>query len=358
MAIELESSGVARQSAAMFAADSSVSETGAKGKLTALLGGASLTVTHGAVTDLEALLAHMKNDQEKTKFSVLVGSLNAIGQALTDAQKANIEEGLALSDEADKLEKDVARQSAAMFAADSSVSETGAKGKLTALLGGASLTVTHGAVTDLEALLAHMKNDQEKTKFSVLVGSLNAIGQALTDAQKANIEEGLALSDEADKLEKDVAGMKASMQAAEADAVVLQTKIDMLQKEIDIAVQEGKDHNELVQKQKALRKELDAKKQVIADTQGKIAEATNQISSLKVKISALAESLGANTLKTIAKEFADVFGTMEKTETAEETERKERKAEAVDVFRGIREALDKFEDVLNETIEENRTHLA
>ena len=77
-----------------------------------------------------------------------------------------------------------------------------------------------------------------------------------------------------------------------------------------------------------------------------------------MKISALAESIGANTLKTIAKEFADVFGTTEKTETAEETERKERKAEAVDVFRGIREALDKFEDVMKESIEENRTHLA
>ena len=94
------------------------------------------------------------------------------------------------------------------------------------------------------------------------------------------------------------------MQTAEADAVVLQTKIDMLQKEIDLAVQEGKDHNELVQKQKALRKELDAKKQVIADTTGKIAEAQNQISSLKVKISAIAESIGDNALKTIAKEFA------------------------------------------------------
>ena len=252
----------------------------------------------------------------------------------------------------------VARQSAAMFAADSSGSETGSAGKLTALLGGASLTVTHVAVTDLEALLAHMKNDQEKTKFSVLVSSLNAIGQALTDAQKANIEEGLALSDKVDALEKDVATMKASVQTAEADAVVLQTKIDMLQKEIDLAVQEGKDHNELVQKQKALRKELDAKKQAIADTTGKIAEAQNQISSLKVKISAIAESIGDNALKTIAKEFANVFGTTEKTETAEESERKERKAEAVDVFKGIREALDKFEDVLKETIEENRTHLA
>lgn len=251
----------------------------------------------------------------------------------------------------------LAAQTARMTQADSPVAAASPANKLAALLGGASLMVTDGSMTDLEALVARIKDKQEKTKFSVLFSTLGSIGRSLSDAQKTQLEEAMDLTAKIDALEKEIDGMNSSIQAAKADAAVLQAEIDALQKQIDQAVQDGKDHVELVKKQKDLRQRLDAKRQFVADTQGKIAEASNQISSAKVKISSVVESVGADTLKTIAREFSAAVG-VEKRDTVGEDAKKERKEEAVDVFRGIRKALDRFEGALKESIEERRPHLA
>ena len=56
---------------------------------------------------------------------------------------------------------------------------------LAALLGGKSLTVTDGSMTDLEALVAKLKSDSERTRFLMLMTSLTSIGQSLDAAQKS-----------------------------------------------------------------------------------------------------------------------------------------------------------------------------
>ena len=56
---------------------------------------------------------------------------------------------------------------------------------LAALLGGASLTVTSAEMSDLEALVAKLKSDSERTRFLMLMTSLTSIGQSLDAAQKS-----------------------------------------------------------------------------------------------------------------------------------------------------------------------------
>ena len=250
----------------------------------------------------------------------------------------------------------VAGRAASMTAADTPVQAPARSGSLSALLGGSSVKVTNGELTNLEALVARMRNEHERTRFSILLSSLNAVGRSLTDAQRAMLEEGLELTARADALESQIEEIGASEQAAKADAAIMQARIDALQTQIDQAIQDGKDHNELVQEQKRLRTELDEKNRVVSEAKGKIAEAENEIASSKVKISAIASSIGENALKTIAREFAEAFFS-EKDETTAESDRKVRKEAATDVFRCIRDALDRFEGVLRETIDGERTQL-
>ena len=224
---------------------------------------------------------------------------------------------------------------------------------LSALLGGKSVTVTNGAMTDLEALVAKLKNESERTRFSLMMTSLASISQSLSDSQKAALEQGIALSEKLDELNKQLGGLDGDKQKAEKDAAILQAKIDSLQKQIDQAIQDGKNHNELVAEQKRVRAELDEKKQVIADTKGKIDQTKNEISSVKVKISACIGSVGENTLKTIASELAELTGP-EDAESPAEAEKKAAKEEAHDPLNAIRESLDRIERDLTDAIEENR----
>jgi hypothetical protein len=77
---------------------------------------------------------------------------------------------------------------------------------LAALLGGKSLTVTDGSMTDLEALVAKLKSDSERTRFLMLMTSLTSIGQSLNAAQKSALESGLALAEKLRELEGDLKG--------------------------------------------------------------------------------------------------------------------------------------------------------
>ena len=252
------------------------------------------------------------------------------------------------------IQLDTNRLAGAMQTSAQDVATSSGSGKATAaLLGGKSLTVTNGAMTDLEALVAKLKNESERTRFSMLMMSLTSISQSLSDAQKSALEQGIALSEKLDELNEMLGGYEDDAKKAKADAAILQAEIDSLQKQIDQAIQDGKDHNELVAEQKRVRAELDAKEQTIADTQGKIDQTKNEISSVKGKISALVSSVGENTLKTIADELAALTGP-EDAESPAEAEKKAAKEEAHDPLNAIRESLDKIERDITNAIEENR----
>ena len=246
----------------------------------------------------------------------------------------------------------IAAQTASATTQDAALTQTSTAQKLASLLGGESLKVSSGAMTDLEALVAKLKNEQEKTKFSLLVSSLNAISESLTASQKAAVEEGLQLTEQLNTLQGDLAKLQGTLSTAQGASLLLQTQIDALEKQIEQAVQDGKDHNELVAKQKELREELDAKADTIKETQGKIDATKNEISAVNGKISAVVNSIGENTLKTIANEIVAI-NEPEKAESNAEQEKKEAKAVANDPLNAIRESLDRLGRELTDTIEKN-----
>jgi len=251
-------------------------------------------------------------------------------------------------------------KSAAQLAAATTEEATAAKmttaQKLTALLSGDSVKVTDGSMTDLEALVARLKNDQEKTKYAMLMSSLGTIGDSLTEAQKKSVEEGMALTDKAKALEAQIKDLDKEIATGKGESLELQVKIDALTKQIEAAVAEGKEHNELVQKQKALKAELDAKKAVLEEKKEARTVASAELSKVNAKLSSVVDSIGANVLKTIADEFAQAMRP-EEAETNAESEKKDKKAEATSIFLSIRDAIDKFEGVIRDTVEENRTNM-
>ena len=230
---------------------------------------------------------------------------------------------------------------------------SGSTKALAALLGGTSVNVTNGAMTDLEALVAKLKNENERTRFSMLMTSLASIGQSLDAAQRQTLEQGLALAKKLDELDKTLDKLVGKEAKATAEAAILQAQIKSLQEQIDQAVQDGKDHNKMVEEQKLVREELVAKEKTMDDIQGKIAKTKNEIAEVKGKISAIVNSIGENTLKTIASELTTLTPP-EKAESAAEARKEAEKLAANDPLNAIRDSLDKIERELTDTIEANR----
>ena len=229
----------------------------------------------------------------------------------------------------------------------------GANKAKAALLGGVAVTVTNGGMSDLEALVARLKNESERTRFSMTLMSLVVVSQSLDENQRQRLEQGLALSEKLDELQKSLDKYSGEEAEAKAASMLLQTKIEQLQKQIEQAVQDGKDHNKLVEEQERARAELKAKEQIVADTQGKISETKNEIASVKGKISAIVSDIGENTLKTIAKEIA-ALAVPDKADRPADTAKAEEKEVQNDPINAIRDSLERIERDLSEAIESNR----
>jgi predicted nucleic acid-binding Zn-ribbon protein len=224
---------------------------------------------------------------------------------------------------------------------------------LAALLGGASLTVTSAEMSDLEALVAKLKSESERTRFLMLMTSLASIGRSLDEAQKSTLESGLALAEKLSELEGDLKGYTDDASKTRGEMLILEAKIDQLKKMIEQAVKDGKDHNKMVEEQKLVREELVAKEKTMDDIQGKIAKTKNEIAEVKGKISAIVNSIGENTLKTIASELTTLTPP-EKAESAAEARKEAEKLAANDPLNAIRDSLDKIERELTDTIQQNR----
>lgn len=238
----------------------------------------------------------------------------------------------------------------------SATQETASETKLAPLLGGASLTITAAGTGDLQALLDKLKNEQERTKLSLLFSSLQAISQSLTDSQKAALDKGVELSNQLDQLEKDLTNAQKALKSATSESAALQVKISALENQIEIAQKEGKDHLEQEAELKKLREEKAAKDQVVADTTGKINELTNKVSSVKAQLYTAISAVGENALKTIAAELAGLMGP-EKAETTAEADKRQAKEDELNPFRAIRDSLEKLNRELTEVIESNTTQM-
>ena len=227
---------------------------------------------------------------------------------------------------------------------------------LGSVLGGKSLNVTVGS-TDLQALVAKLKNEQSNAKTALLLSTLSQISDSLTEAQQRAVERGLDLTGQLASLEDELNDLNSTLTQANADAVIMQQKIDSLQQQIDDAVEAGEEHNKLVEKQKEVRAELDEKERIISETTDEINQVANKISSVKGQIAGEVQVIGENTLKTIASEISKSYST-EEAESDAEIRKQEKKEEATSIFASIKDSLDAIEKELSDKVEGERPRMA
>ncbi len=295
--------------------------------------------------------------------------------------------------------------------------QAGAAKQAASIMGGASLTVTTAPSSDLEKLLARIKNESENTRLSLVLSSLTTLNETLTEVQKANLAQLDALDQQLAVLNKDLSDLQESLTAEEANSAVMDAKIKSLEKAVERAVQEGKEHNEAVQKAKETRDrdqaKLDALKSAdvkdeaaikaaeanlaasqkalaaavavqrgdaakiaaaeanlatarsqkatidakidtlrkdIADTKSEIASVNSQIGSC---IAAIGEKALAN-IAAALQSTADSFEPSDDAPSAAEQRKADKKEEANNPLNIIRDALDRLDQAMERTVNDNR----
>ena len=293
---------------------------------------------------------------------------------------------------------------------DTKVAAEAKQAEAAPILFGSNVLVSYG-ITDVEALLAQMKNENTETRMSMKLKTLSSIAQGLTSQQLAALEKSLALSDSVKSLEKAVNDLKQTITDDEAKLKILQTQTESLERQIENLREIQADYNKNIEKLTKDKAALDDKlakleaegkaenaeaiaalkseiagieKSIAANVDGKnavekkisdetaslnsaqakitelntaiegakaeIAEKMNAIGSLNNEISAVltSASIDKNTLKTIVEELVKVVPE-KKEDSAHELEKKAEKAEATDVVRIIRDAMDDIAvDILDE----------
>lgn len=244
---------------------------------------------------------------------------------------------------------------------------TGEKGvgqskELAPILGGKSLTVTDGALSDLESLVAKLKNENANAKMSVsqrrisiLQTVLDSMNSRITEAQRDAILDIETLGAEKAELERELADMGAAKTAGEGRIAVLDEQIAALEKQIEQAIEDGADHREQVAKLKAQRAEeqakLDQLGSAIASTAAKIAEVDG-------KIAQCTDTIGTVTLNEVSAALRAAAGEnnaeVERPESDAERRKAEAKLEATDIAKCISESLDKIDDQIRQALDETR----
>ena len=132
--------------------------------------------------------------------------------------------------------------------------------KETPILGGDSLTVTSGATTDLEKLVAQLKNESEtirqnvaQRRVALLQTVLDSMADKVTETEKENLLEIEKLGGQKGELEKELAGLNGDKKSTEGRITALDIEIAKLEKQIELAVEDGADHRERVAELKAQR---------------------------------------------------------------------------------------------------------
>lgn len=278
---------------------------------------------------------------------------------------------------------------------------TAAQKSVAPLLGGPSVSVTQAPSSDLEKLVAQLKNENDDRKASLAKQRLSALLDVYTARygelsvqQTQTLEEIAANNDSIADLTGDLKKALADLSAADAQSAILQAKIDEVQAAIDRAVADGKAHREKVAKLKEqlardienedlkaeLEKEeaevsrLDAEKELL-DKERKtvIAQAVAQeakldtlhasvdklkgeIASLESANKELAGKLDSQTITNllVAFEAQSSAPAIEVKRSAAENEKAEIKAIANDPANVLREAMDRMDAAILQTIDENR----
>ena len=293
---------------------------------------------------------------------------------------------------------------------DTKVAAEAKQAEVAPLLFGSNVLVSYG-FTDVEALVAQLKNENADSRMSMKLKALSSLAEGLSAQQLAALEKSLALADSVKSIEKAVNELNQNVTKSEAELEVLKMQADALEKQVETAREAQKEYNENIEKlqeEKAkladklakleaegkaedaeaiaalkaeiagVEKSIKANADGAAATAGKIADLEtsiagnrakveklaaaidrdtaaidakrNEISDIKGQIAAAIASIDNNVLKTIADELAKVAP--EKAESPHDVRKKEEKAEETDLVRVIRDTLDDIAtDILDEIAE-------
>ena len=248
--------------------------------------------------------------------------------------------------------------------AEGQVAAEGAK--LGPILGGESVKVTSGAMSDLEKLVARLKNETDDTKMSVtqrriavLQTVLDSMSDRITEQERASLVEIEKLNGDKAEMVAQLAGLDADKVATEGRIAELDVKIAELEKAIERAVQDGEDHREQVAKLKEERAREQAKLDQINTA---IESANSRIAGIDIKIAECTKTIAQTTLNEVANALRIAEdNSLSQSSTKEvskesDAERKkaEEKAAAADIGNVIRDALDKIDSQILQAIAESQ----
>ena len=285
-------------------------------------------------------------------------------------------------------------------AGEAQESKTNASQEVSPLLDGPSVTVSHAPASDLEKLVARLKDENDERKVAMTKQRLASVLEAytarfgtLSAQQTANLEGIAANNDAIDAKTAELEKVQAEMAAAKGKSTVMQAQIESLERAVAQAVEDGKIHRENVAKLKEqiaadaenedlkaeLEKEtaaLENSEKALGTAQADLAKAQADAGALSAQIASLAGSaekleseiaaleadnakrvaeLGSQTVSNLLAALDDVApaDATERAPTPAEEEKAEQKALANDPANLLREAMDRMDASILRTIDEN-----
>lgn len=232
-----------------------------------------------------------------------------------------------------------------------------------AILGGESVTVTRGVSSDLERLVLRLKSESAETRqdlaqrrISLLSTVLDGMAERISQKERDALLQIEGLESANAALNSEIATLAAAKNAALAKRDALQAQIETLEKLTENEIKNGEEHRELVEELKRQKAEEEAK---IASFENAIVSKTARISANSAQIPALISAVGAALLREVASAVkaaavSDELTEPERTESASEREKAEKKAELNDPAAALREALDRLDAEIAKTLEENQ----
>lgn len=244
------------------------------------------------------------------------------------------------------------------------------------VLSSSNLTIS-SALGDIDKLVAQLESESAdaresvtKMRISSVMTLLEAMNVRLTTEQSEAFATVLDLQSQQNASEVELASLYAKYGIIDdaSASLVMEMQIETLEKAIERAVQEGKDHNETVEANEEQRVEdqksedldkLREQLETAKNDKARIAELQNTIASLSSQISTASASVGEMALKNIANALkvrvtAEELDTNEKPKSQAELDKEELKEIETDPLRAIRDALNRLDEAVLKTIGENR----
>ena len=160
------------------------------------------------------------------------------------------------------------------------------------LLFGSNILVSYG-ISDAEALVARLKNENADTHVQLKLKALSAVANGITTQQLRALSQALALAESVKSLEMTRDGLMRTVDIDNSLITELALKTATLEEEIKTARENQDLYNKQIAKQKADRAELQDKiNKLEADTEHDNAD---EIAALKEQVQALDKSIAEKT---------------------------------------------------------------